>query len=496
MARYPGFVGPSYTSQSRIAAYDRCVNWFPERIESGTGVAAYWLCPAPGYASYFDFSLSGGVGRGIFASPDRGLFYVFGQTLYQNPSTSRGTVSNTTDNPVAIIFNGDAGDQLLVNADDATYCYDLSTTTFTDVSGATQCTSIGFLNGYFLRLDPNLSEVSFSALFDGMTWDALDVFQRNDAADRWTRLIVNHNEIYLFGDETTSIYAHTDDPDTPFQPIQSAFIPMGIVAPFSATVVDGQIMWVGRGSGGFGIVYRMNGYTPVRVSTHAVEYAISLIDPAIVALAEGVTYQEQGHTFYVLTFPPSSAVDPELFNVDFYAGSTWVFDATEGLWAERGVANDLGDFDCLDTRGQALFFGQQMAVSRSSGLVYVQSLDTQTFNGSSIVGLRRAPHIFDEHKGTIIDTFELHLETGLGLGNVPSTTVGYDPMIAMRFSNNGGQTWSNTRLASAGRIGQFNTRAEWHGLGYGRDRIIEVSVSAPVPWRIIDAFVNVRAGRS
>ena len=52
MARWPGFVGPSYTSQSKIAAYDRSVNVFPEKIESGTGAASYALYTSPGFATF------------------------------------------------------------------------------------------------------------------------------------------------------------------------------------------------------------------------------------------------------------------------------------------------------------------------------------------------------------------------------------------------------------------------------------------------------------
>jgi hypothetical protein len=33
-------------------------------------------------------------------------------------------------------------------------------------------------------------------------------------------------------------------------------------------------------------------------------------------------------------------------------------------------------------------------------------------------------------------------------------------------------------------------------LGYGRDRLIEIVVSDPCPYRLVDAFIDVRSGPS
>lgn len=483
--RLKGFIGPSYTSESKIAAYDETANWYPERIESGTGQAEYVLYPTPGVEAIITGVDS--PGRGAFFAVDRGYYFVSGSTFYQSTTTVRGTgLSNASDAPVSIIYNGDAGQQLLINADDSTYAYDTGTHVFTDVTGSTQATSIGFLNGYGLRLDPNRSEVSFSALEDFTSWDALDVFQRNDAADRWQRLLVNHKEIWLFGTDTTSVYRNGDNTDTPFEPIGSVFVQMGIAAPFSACIVDDSPFWLGRGSVGVGIVYRARGYTPERISTHAIEFAISEIQALGVDLstAEGSTYQERGHLFYELTFPADDDID--------FAGRTYVYDLTSGLWHRRGEPDGL-DFGCVGTRGHILSGDNQTTLSRTEGIVYSQSIAFPNgTSGAGIVRLRRAPHIAQEHKGVVIDTFELHLETGLGL----VSGQGSDPVIAVRWSNNGGQTWSNTRTMRAGKLGEWSTRAITTGLGYGRDRIIEVRCSDPIPWRLIDAYIDVRVGAS
>lgn len=626
MAPYKGFAGPSYTSESKIAAYDRSVNWYCEKLESGTGEATYVLYPTPGYQTFCTMPTF--PGRAIFTL-NGGGFTIGGSALYDLSTITGGAptlraqgLSNPDNGVAQILSNGDAGHQLLVRSGSTLYVFDVLAPTFETTVldppataptalgfgpiavsamvpgwygyGVTFVTAIGettaspvgagfavnygggggtsidvsdiligpavgdatvtsrklyrttvqasqaaaqaaqlkllttfadntttgpyrdilndsslganapttntatvhltaltelpypsseiaFLNGYGLSLDATRSEVRFSGIEDFSTWDALDVFQRNDAADKWLAMIVHHKEIWLFGSETSSVYFNDgDDPDNPFKPIPSVFIEQGIGAPLTACVVDGVPMWVGQGKDGIGVVYRANGYTPERISTHAVEDALRQI-PTLTA-GEGSTYQENGHVFYELTFPAAGD----------YPGATWEYDSTAGLWHER--SDDPNVNGCVDSRDHRQLSGVQLSVSRTTGVVYHRSVAFATGPDgvTGLTRLRRAPHIHDENKGLVIDRFEVKFEPGRAL----ATGQGSNPQFAMRFSNNGGQTWSNTRTATAGPIGNYGTRAVWRSLGYGRDRIVEVSVSDPVFWPIIDAYVSVREGAS
>jgi hypothetical protein len=69
-----------------------------------------------------------------------------------------------------------------------------------------------------------------------------------------------------------------------------------------------------------------------------------------------------------------------------------------------------------------------------------------------------------------------------------------DPQIMLRWSDDGGKTWSNERWISAGAAGTYKTRAHWHRLGRSRDRVYEVVVDDPVEWRIIDAHLDADPG--
>lgn len=106
--------------------------------------------------------------------------------------------------------------------------------------------------------------------------------------------------------------------------------------------------------------------------------------------------------------------------------------------------------------------------------------------------MRRAPHLSNEGNRITFDTFQVDLETGLGIAD----GQGEDPQIMLRWSDDGGQTWSPERWTSAGPQGAFKTRAVWRRLGQARDRVFEVTMTDPVPWRLIAAWIDVRMGRN
>jgi hypothetical protein len=106
--------------------------------------------------------------------------------------------------------------------------------------------------------------------------------------------------------------------------------------------------------------------------------------------------------------------------------------------------------------------------------------------------LRVAPHVSAENNMVGFDRFRLDLEAGVGL----ASGQGQDPQLMLRWSNDGGQTFGNEHWQGAGKQGEYRARAQWFRLGAARDRVFELSVSDPVPWRILGAFLEVRGGKS
>lgn len=476
MARLPGFIGPSYTSQSRVAADDQTVNWIPAKIESGTGSADYVFDPAPGFRTWC--TLGSTPTRGSF-SLNGASFGVGGSKLYQLPSTRGGSavlrasgLSNINRALVTMASNGDAGHQIMIQADSKLYCFDVLTDTLTLIPDI-NASAVAFQDGYFIALDSDTSSIYLSALEDGTSWDPLDVAQRNDSPDKWVAMLTPPKELWLFGSQSTSVYYNNGDAGFPYVPNPSVAIARGTPAPASVALLENAPIWLADDL----TVRLANGYTPVRVSTHAIEWAISQY--TTIADADASTYQDQGHSFYVLNFPTANA--------------TWTYDKTTGMWHERGTWTGNG-FDVSPVWGYTYGYNTHLVGDRTSGVVYemTQDVATDTDGVTGLRRVRRAPHITQELKRTNYASLQLYMEVGLGL----TSGQGSDPEAMLRWSDDGGQTWGNVFTEKVGAIGQFKRRVIWRMLGQGRDRVFELSVSDPIPWRLVDAFIDAKVGTS
>ena len=71
-----------------------------------------------------------------------------------------------------------------------------------------------------------------------------------------------------------------------------------------------------------------------------------------------------------------------------------------------------------------------------------------------------------------------------------TATVTRAPLVMLRWSDDGGHTWSNYHEKSCGKIGETGTRVIWRRLGMTtklRDRVYEISGTDPVKVSIVGA---------
>jgi hypothetical protein len=276
----------------------------------------------------------------------------------------------------------------------------------------------------------------------------------------------------VFGTDSTEVWYDAGLTGFPLTPIQGAFNEIGCVAAYSVAKLDNTLFWLGTDARGQGIVYKANGYAGVRVSTHAIEYAIAQYGDLSNALA--YTYQQEGHAFYVLTFPSANA--------------TWVYDVATQAWHERaGFEN--GEFMRHRSNCQCNFGGNTIVGDFENGNIYKFNLDVYADNGGIQKWLRswRAlPTGTNNLKRTAQHSLQLDAETGVGLNLGQGST----PEAMLRWSDDGGHTWSNEHWAQMGNIGQFGYRTIWRRLGMTlklRDRVYEVSGTDPVKIAIMGA---------
>ncbi|MFS7035532.1 hypothetical protein, partial [Escherichia coli] len=76
---------------------------------------------------------------------------------------------------------------------------------------------------------------------------------------------------------------------------------------------------------------------------------------------------------------------------------------------------------------------------------------------------RRTPHLWDKNNRERVFNQRMQIEFTPGVGL--QTGQGQNPQIMMRWSNDGGQTWSNEHWQSVGLVGETKHRAIWRRLG-------------------------------
>ena len=499
-------LGASYVARSVNAADNRMVNLFPEIVPDG-GKEAAWLQRAPGLTLLA--TLPQGPIRGLRTFNNL-AYAVAGEKFYQIDTNwtyvEKGTVAGT--GPVSMVDNGT---QIFIACNGPSYIYNSLTDQFAEITDPdfAGAVTVGYIDGYFVFNEPNSQKFWVTSLLDGTSIDPLDFASAEGSPDNLVSLIVDHKEIWLFGQNSVEVWYDAGNPDFPLAPIQGAFNEIGCIAPYSVAKLDNGVFWLGADARGRGIVYRSEGYTDKRISTHAVEWQIQLYHN--LAYAVGYTYQQDGHSFYVLNFPS--------------ANTTWVYDVATQAWHERAAWED---YNFIRHRGNCqMSFNNEIVIGDyQNGNLYAFDLDNYTDNNTVQKWLRswRAlPTGQNDLTRTTQHSLQLDCETGVGLNGpdyayleglylttedsnklitesgdyivaeagVPD--VGVFPQVMLRWSDDGGHTWSNEHWKSMGKLGQFGYRTIWRRLGMTlkiRDRVYEISGTDPVKIAIMGAELH------
>jgi hypothetical protein len=529
-------LGSAYVARSVNAADNRMVNLFPEIVAEG-GKEPAFLQRAPGLTVLA--TVGDGPIRGLWTYGDYG-YAVSGDTLYRIDSSwnavAKGSVGGS--GPVSMADNGT---QLFIAANPQGYIYNANTDVFQQITDPDfpGAGTVGYIDGYFVFNEPGTQKIWVTQLLDGLSVDPLEFASAEGNPDNVVAIFVDHREVWVFGTNSTEVWYDAGLLDFPLTRIQGAFNELGCAAPYSIAKMDNQVYWLGKDARGQGIVYKAAGYIGQRVSTHAIEWQMQ--EYADLTDAVGYTYQQDGHSFYVLNFPS--------------ADTTWVYDVATGAWHERAsFAN--GDFNRHRADNQMFFNSTTVVGDYENGKIYEFDLNVYADDGAPQKWLRswRAlPTGANNLARTIQHSMQLDCETGVGLNLYPAydaedlatesgdilvaqfvqgylttqagdqlvteandnneplvTQVqpaedyngyvleteaypeapGYTPQAMLRWSDDGGHTWSNEHWKSMGRIGRFGHRTIWRRLGATmkiRDRVYEVSGTDPVRIYIMGA---------
>jgi hypothetical protein len=373
---------------------------------------------------------------------------------------------------------------------------------------------VDIVDNYFIYNRPNTQQWAASNLLSPITY-GLSYASKFTGPDNLVSMIADHGQVYLLGETTSEVWSDAGTFPFAFQRIPGSSSQHGIAAKFSVAKLGNSFAYLARNNRGQSEIVMMNGYFPQRISTHAVEN--TLVNQTV-SDAIAYTYQLEGHECYVITFP----------SLDL----TWVYDISTQLWHKWLWIDSTNTYHRHRSNCAALFQGVVLVGDWQNGMIYQLDPNNYTDNGGTIRRVRRCPHLVTDLQRQYFDELQIQFQPGIGttgLSNTEGNLVG-DPLIIgsldiysinfgneiiiglqqninaltpttnpqamLRWSSDGGSTWSNEHWSAIGKTGKYRNRIIWRRLGYARDRVFEVVVTDPVFACIISANLKASVGDS
>lgn len=350
------------------------------------------------------------------------------------------------------------------------------------------CTTGCFLDGYFIVHRPSSWQFNISALRDGTTWSQLDFDIKSGYPDNLMAVWAEAPLLYLLGSETMEIWRNTGNADFPFQRVDGGFAKIGLAATWSPASIAGKLHMLAGGTYGQTVAVRMEGITPVRISTHAVEEAWAAAGSLA---AEGVSYSylERGHWHWAIHFAGNTR--------------TWVYDATEsGLtgtpqWHQRARWDNAGQ-QYLPYRPWFHTFvpewganGKHIVGDYLNGKLYEMSSDFFDDDGTDIRAVRAMSHLWNGGNRMFMSRIEIEHEAGMSWNAGANT-----PSMSMDFSDDRGHTFhpSPARSISTGAAGAYSARSYLNRCGSFRDRVPRLTIQGQSKIAIVDANGEIEMG--
>lgn len=486
--KFNGFIGGSNSLNSVSVDAQRCVNMYPEIVESGTGKEGQtlYLKSTPGIKKIIE--IGDGACRLVHIDPKGRVFLVIGSEIYKTyyngsvwTTVKLGDLS-TAHGFVKAASSVVGDDDFTVFVDGFTcYLYEYIFSTSTETFGTfasygyvpvNNATGVTFIDGYYIFCDG--SNQFYVSDLNSLTIDALSFASSEGSPDNIVGLIANNRDLIIFNQSSTEFYTNTGNADFPFERASGGFIEKGCLSAGSICKIDGYVIWLGRDSLGQGMVYASKGIEPTRLSTHAVEQSISKATD--IELSTAYTYQKDGHSFYALNI----------------SNTTWVFDLSTKMWHERCYTNE-GNLERHRVNNLAYLssYGFHIAGDYQNNKVYVLDDETYTDDDMTITRMRIFPHLSAGSKYVFYNSLLIDMQVGVGLDG---DTQGSNPLAMLSYSDDGGRSFKNEQTASVGKIGEYKKRLIWRRLGRSRDRVFKLKITDPVPVVLMNAEIEIVVG--
>lgn len=334
------------------------------------------------------------------------------------------------------------------------------------------CSSVCYIDGYYVFTSLDGSQFFVSNLLDATHFNSLAFFQSSSFTDYMDFCTPHNGDLWLFGQIAAQAFYDTGDPTEPFSPRPGAVVKHGLGSPGSVVEIDGSLIFLGIDK----VIYRINGYVATRISTHPIEEHLNaFIEGAggfLIGAVKACGFVHAGHAFYAITIP-SVLVGP--FN---FIGRTYVYDCGLGLWHERSSgATGPWLISTATGLGSRLVLGDAV-----NGSLYQVNAALGTENGVAMTRVATLPILAGHGPRTFMNRLEIEMDVGT-TGNT----------IQLDWSDDGGINYKAPRTLGTGASGATRTRVATTRLGSFYSRVLRLTTTGKVAIYGVDADIPPRA---
>ena len=476
--------GPTYNAPSQPTNNQRCLNLMPI-MPGPQGRGQGTLVPRSGLFSLVNTGKQSiralhAIDNVVYCVADNKFFKITIDTVQRTAvAVEKGTINNYSGR---VEINSNTTQVFVVNGTSTGYIYTIAADTFVAITDGDFVGGITatFMDGYFIYTPTDSQQIYSSALNDGLSWDATDVATAEYKNDTTVKLITKKRELWVLGQHSAEVwYDAANVSGSPFSPRVGSEIGIGCLSGASVVALNNTLFWLDdRGfvvtaSDSTSLTNNTTGHDASIISTDAVNAAFATYSDT--ANAIGVGYQERGHLIYQITFPRDK--------------KTWAFDLQTEQWHERsfydtGLAEHVSHLahHCVQARDLNIVGGP------ASGIVYIMHPDYHDDAGEGIRGLRITAPLNQEFKFIGVDKLEIRCNSG----EATQSGAGSNPQVLLRYSHDGGRTWSHEISRELGDVGEYGKRIIWNRLGVGAEWVFEFTIVDPINFSIVDASVDLQ----
>lgn len=465
------FGNESYQSRSLPLSAQRMVNAFVE-TEHPDAKSQLPIFGAPGLTPR---AICGNgpvrwqyIAQGVaYVVSGSGFYSVVGSVATQlngaTPITGTGPVSVADNGEQICIVNGQQG-----------YIYTIATGAFVQITSPNffPANTVTYFDTYFVFDKVGTNEFFLSNPNDGLTYNGLLFATAEAVSDLMTGVASNLELLFLFGQKHIEMWYDAGTSDFPFQRYAGGVVTRGTISPYTIILQDDALFFLSDD----GRFYRLQGVTPIPISTPPIENLIASAPDLTTAFC--MTYTLQGHKMVHLTIPSINA--------------SLVWDIQTSRWHDR-ESRDATGASLIRWRGNAAcqLPNQILIGDAFNGQVSLLDWNNFTELGNPMQMSVTSVPIQSDRKRVFISRLEFDCEQGVGL----TTGQGSAPVVMLEMSKTGGRTWTQLQpWRSLGAIGKYFARQRFLRLGQARVWVFRLTISDPVKRVIIQAHADMSIG--